>query len=167
MNGTNWSSLADLEDLIYENQKTVASERYLKIKNPRKKPHRRVWVFCFSGQFGGDVTPTLNVERDSGDIKQFVLQRTGAVILPIAEAQPVMTIGQCSIGLHVRRKGILLSGSDRHSCAGSDKVPAGYIVPLAVQLHVNAAVVRRVPVIKRQIAAVEECGSADAVGRQF
>ncbi len=27
MNGTNWSSLADLEDLIYENQKTVASER--------------------------------------------------------------------------------------------------------------------------------------------
>ena len=27
MNGTNWGSLADLEDLIYENQKTVASER--------------------------------------------------------------------------------------------------------------------------------------------
>ena len=27
MNGTNWSSLVDLEDLIYENQKTVASER--------------------------------------------------------------------------------------------------------------------------------------------
>ena len=27
MNGTNWSSLAGLEDLIYENQKTVASER--------------------------------------------------------------------------------------------------------------------------------------------
>ena len=36
-----------------------------------------MWVFCFSGQFSGDVTPALNVERDSGDIKQLVLQGTG------------------------------------------------------------------------------------------
>ena len=27
MTNTNWSSLADLEDLIYENRNTVASER--------------------------------------------------------------------------------------------------------------------------------------------
>jgi len=27
MTNTNWSSLADLEDLIYENQNVVASER--------------------------------------------------------------------------------------------------------------------------------------------